>query len=202
MLMKLWTIATLLLVSASFIAARPITLAIGSPAPDFSLQNLEGKTIKLSDYKGKIVVLEWINPGCPFVKGHYVSGNIQSLQKEMTAKGIVWLTINSTRPDHPEAYNATKSKAILGEWKSNATDNLIDEDRTVGHLFNAKTTPHLFVIGTDGVLRYSGAIDDDRSTDGGKKASVNYIRQAVGEMMTNKEVSVTTTAPYGCSVKY
>ncbi len=191
----------LALSSISFSTPTPIA-AIGEKAPDFALTDLNGKTVKLSDYQGKIVVLEWINPGCPFVKGQYGSGNMQAIQKEATSKGVVWLTINSTRPDHPEAFNAAASKEILGEWKSNATNNLMDEDRTVGRLYGAKTTPHMFVIGSDGVLKYSGAIDDDRSADGGKKATVNYVREALNSIMANKAVAMTATAPYGCSVKY
>jgi hypothetical protein len=127
---------------------------------------------------------------------------MQAIQKEATAKGVIWLTINSTRPDHPEAYNAPESKEILGQWKSNATNNLMDEDRTVGHLYDAKTTPHMYVIGTDGMLKYSGAIDDDRSADGGVKATVNYVREAVNSLVENKPVATSVTKPYGCSVKY
>jgi peroxiredoxin len=175
---------------------------IGKPAPDFSLHDVNGKLVKLADFKGKIVVLEWINEGCPFVKGHYENGNMQSLQQKYTDEGVVWLTINSTRPDHPEAYDAAKSKEQLNAWKAHSTYNLMDEDRTVGHLYEAKTTPHCFVIGADGILRYQGAIDDDRSTDGGKNAKVNFVSQALTALLANKEIETTSTKPYGCSVKY
>ncbi len=175
---------------------------IGKPAPDFTLHDVDGKAVKLSDFKGKIVVLEWINEGCPFVKGHYENGHMPSLQKKYTKKGIVWLTINSTRPDNPEAYNAAQSKEILAKWHAHSTANLMDEDRTVGHLYDAKTTPHMFVVGKDGVLRYQGAIDDDRSTDGGKKASVNYVMQTLDALLAGKEIVTTNTKSYGCSVKY
>ncbi len=174
----------------------------GKPAPDFTLHDLDGKQVALSDFKGKIVVLEWINEGCPFVKGHYENGHIPSMQQFYTAMGVVWLTVNSTNPEHPEAFNAAKSKDILTKWHSKATNNLMDEDRTVGHLYDAKTTPHFFVIDQKGILRYQGAIDDDRSTDGGKKAKVNYVLKSLDALLAGKEVETTSTQPYGCSVKY
>jgi peroxiredoxin len=174
----------------------------GKAAPSFSLNDVDGKPVKLSDFKGKIVVIEWINEGCPFVKGHYENGHMPSLQQKYTAQGIVWLTVNSTRPDNPEAYNAVKSKEILAQWHSHATANLMDEDRTVAHLYDAKTTPHMFVIDKDGILRYQGAIDDDRSAGGGAKATVNYVAQAVDALIAGKEVVTTSTKSYGCSVKY
>src|SRR5258706_3651169 len=135
---------------------------IGKLAPDFSLHDVDGKIVKLSDFKGKIVVLEWTNEGCPFVKGHYENGHIPSMQEYYTSVGVVWLTINSTRPDHPEAYTAAISKEQLQKWNAHSSNNLMDEDRTVAHLYDAKTTPHFFVIDQNGVLRYQGAIDDDR----------------------------------------
>jgi peroxiredoxin len=184
----------------AIVAADPLTT--GKPAPDFTLQDLDGKPVKLSDFKGKIVVLEWINEGCPFVKAHYLNNHMQSLQSVYTSMGVVWLTINSTRPDNPEAFNAVQSKEILTKWRSHATDNLMDEDRTVAHLYNAKTTPHMFVIDKSGVLRYQGAIDDDRSTGGGKHAKTNYVLKALDALIAGKEVATTSTQPYGCSVKY
>jgi peroxiredoxin len=188
-----------LFIPAIISAAPP---EIGKPAPDFSLRDLEGKIVKLSDYKGKIVVLEWINEGCPFVKGHYENGHIPSMQDQYTKTGVIWLTINSTRPDHPEAFDAAQSKVALQKWNAHSTHNLMDEDRTVAHLYEAKTTPHFFVIDQNGDLRYQGAIDDDRSTDGGKEAKINYVQKALESILVGKEVETTTTKPYGCSVKY
>jgi peroxiredoxin len=175
---------------------------IGKAAPDFTLHDVNGKAVKLSDFKGKVVVLEWINEGCPFVKGHYENGNMPSLQQKYTSQNVVWLTINSTRPDNPEAYNAEQSKEILVKWHSHATANLMDEDRTVGHLYDANTTPHMFVIDKEGTLRYQGAIDDDRSAGGGAKATVNYVAKALDSVIAGKEVATTSTKSYGCSVKY
>jgi len=199
MLKSLFIFSMLLIIPAIITAAPP---EIGKPAPDFTLHDLNGKPVKLSDFKGKIVVLEWINEGCPFVKGHYENGHIPSMQQLYTAMGVIWLTINSTRPDHPEAFNAAMSKEMLATWHSKATNNLMDEDRTVGHLYDAKTTPHFFVIDESGVLRYQGAIDDDRSAGGGKKAKVNYVLKALDALLAGKEVETTNTQPYGCSVKY
>ncbi|MEP7234708.1 MAG: redoxin domain-containing protein [Ignavibacteriota bacterium] len=176
--------------------------AIGAKAPDFTLHDRDGKQVKLSDFKGKTVVLEWINEGCPFVKGHYENGHIPSMQQVYTAMGVVWLTINSTRPDHPEAFNAAASKEFLTKWHSKATAHLMDEDRTVGHLYGAKTTPHFFIIDQSGKLRYQGAVDDDRSTDGGKKSSINYVLKSLDGLMAGQTLETTSTQPYGCSVKY
>ena len=175
---------------------------IGKPAPDFTLHDVNGKIVKLSDFKGKIVVLEWINEGCPFVKGHYENGHIPSMQQYYTATGVIWLTINSTRPDHPEAFDAAKSKEQLQKWNAHSTSNLMDEDRTVAHLYDAKTTPHFFVIDQNGILRYQGAIDDDRSTDGGKNAKTNFVLKSLDALLAGKEVETTSTKPYGCGVKY
>jgi hypothetical protein len=177
-------------------------LTVGALAPDFMLKDIYGKTFRLSDFKGKTVVLEWINVGCPFVKGHYNNGNMQRLQKKYTTEGVIWLTINSTRPDHPEAFTADECQKIFADWKSMATANLMDEERTVGHLYEAKTTPHMFIITSLGTIAYNGAIDDDRSTDGGVNAKVNYVEEALEALKAGKAVSVVTTKPYGCSVKY
>lgn len=191
----------ILLTIMSLFTSDAMIATVGQKAPGFTLKNLDGKQVNLSDFSGKVVVLEWMNEGCPFVKGHYELGDVQRLQKEYEAKGVVWLTINSTRPDHPEAFNASMSKEQLAAWKSAATDNLMDEDRTVGHLYNAKTTPHMFIIDASGVLRYSGAMDDD-ARGRGKNATVNYVKSALDELIAGKAVTISSTTPYGCSVKY
>lgn len=177
-------------------------VASGDEAPDFSLKALDGKTYKLSGFRGKIVVLEWTNPGCPFVVGHYSSGNMPSLQEKYTKQDIVWLTINSTRPDHPEARSPDECHEIYASWNSKATAHLIDADGSTGKLYGAKTTPHMFIVSTDGKVLYNGAIDDDRSTNGGRNAKMNYVALAIEEIKAGKTVTVTTTKPYGCSVKY
>jgi glutathione peroxidase-family protein len=188
------------MIPALVASADPLTT--GNAAPDFSLTDIDGVTHKLSDFKGKVVVLEWMNPGCPFVVGHYANGNMPKLQKKYTDDGVIWLTINSTRPDHPEAQTAEQCKKTFVAWHSAATANLMDEDRKIGHLYNAKTTPHMFIVSPDGNITYQGAIDDDRSTGGGANAKVNYVAQALDEMEAGKPVSISTTKSYGCSVKY
>jgi peroxiredoxin len=183
-------------------ASSTASVEVGKPAPAFTLKNVDGKDVSLSDFKGKVVVLEWTNPGCPFVVGHYKNGNIPKLQKELTDKGVVWLAINSTNKNHKDYQTASEFKAQMAEWKANASHYLLDEDGKVGKLFDAKTTPHMFVIDKNGTLAYMGAIDDDRSTNGGKDAKVNYVKKAVEELLAGKEVSEKVTKQYGCSIKY
>ncbi|MFN3344553.1 MAG: thioredoxin family protein [Chloroherpetonaceae bacterium] len=183
-------------------AASTASVEVGKPAPQFTLKNVDGKEVSLSDFKGKVVVLEWTNPGCPFVVGHYKNSNMQKLQKELTDKGVVWLVINSTNKNHKDYQTASEFKAQMAEWKAHASHYLLDEDGKVGKMFDAKTTPHMFVIDKNGILAYMGAIDDDRSTNGGKDAKVNYVKKAVEELLAGKEVSEKVTKQYGCSIKY
>lgn len=176
---------------------------VGQPAPEFTLTDSNGQSHNLSDFKGKFVVLEWLNHGCPFVVKHYESGNMQNLQKEYTGKDVVWLSIVSSAPGkqgHMSPGETNKAKQDKG---SAATAVLLDEDGTVGRLYNAKVTPELFVINPDGVLVYAGAIDDKKSTDPADVAGAkNYVKQALDEAMAGQAVSEPTTAAYGCSVKY
>jgi len=177
----------------------------GSPAPDFTLTDLDGNPHKLSDYKGKIVVLEWNNPDCPFVKKHYDhSGNLPKLQKAATADGVVWLTINSGAAGNQGGdYSAAQLKAYLEKNHAAPTAYLPDHDGKVGHLYNAKTTPQLFVITADGTLAYDGAIDSIRSTDVGDIAkATNYLTAALTSVKAGQPVAKANTESYGCSVKY
>jgi peroxiredoxin len=175
----------------------------GKPAPDFSLPSSEGKTIKLSDYKGKTVVLEWLNHGCPFVKKHYESGNMQKLQKESVSKGVVWLSIISSAPGkqgHSSAAEAEKDKKSHG---ASSSAILIDESGAVGKQYGAKTTPHMYVIDGSGALVYQGAIDDKPSTNKEDISSArNYVREALTAVASGKKVELAQTTAYGCSVKY
>lgn len=172
-------------------------------APDFTLPNCEGKQTSLSDFKGKVVVLEWINPECPFVKKHYVSGNMQKLQKEALEKGVVWISICSSAPGkqgHMAVGDVAKSCAKNG---SQATAYVLDEDGKVGRTYGAKRTPEMFVINAEGVLIYHGAIDDKKSPDPAEIADAkNYVQAAVAETLAGKPVSVPRTEAYGCSIKY
>ncbi len=187
----------------SLIAASVHALETGDPAPAFSLTDTNGKKHSLTDYSGKVVVLEWTNHGCPFVKKHYAPGNMQKLQKEWTSAGVVWLTISSTNPKHPDYQTPAQANQWLQENKAAPTAMLLDEDGRVGKLYGAKTTPHLFIIGADGKLLYQGAIDSIRSPKSEDIAKAdNYVSQALREITAGKPVSNPTTKPYGCSVKY
>jgi peroxiredoxin len=189
-----------LLVAAGTAFAAP---QVGQPAPEFTLTDSNGKSHNLSDFKGKFVVLEWLNHGCPFVKKHYDGGNMQGLQKEFTGKDVVWLSIVSSAPGKqghmsPEETNKTKE-----EKGSAATAILNDEDGTVGKLYDAKVTPELYVINPEGTLIYMGAIDDKKSVEPADVAGAkNYVKQALDEAMASNPVSEPTTEPYGCGIKY
>ena len=177
--------------------------AIGQPAPDFALPDLQDKTLKLSDLRGKYVVLEWVNPDCPFVKKHYNSANMPTLQKEAAAKNVVWLSINSTNPKSDEFKTPTEMKAWLASKNAAPNDVLFDRDGAAGHAYGAKTTPHMYVIDREGKLIYAGGIDDKRSANiDDIKIAKNFVRVALDEALAGKAVSVATSTPYGCSIKY
>lgn len=176
---------------------------VGKPAPQFELKDINGKTHKLKDFKGKIVVLEWFNDGCPFVKKHYTSDNMQKLQREFTGRGVVWLSINSSAEGKQGSHSAAEYKKVLTDWKAEPTALLLDKDGHVGRMYGAKTTPDMYVIDKKGVLVYQGAIDDKPSADPADVASAkNFVKQALDELMGGKKVSVASEKSYGCSVKY
>ena len=175
---------------------------IGQTAPDFTATDALGKTHKLSDFKGKHVVLEWTNPGCPFVVKHY-GGNMQALQKEFTAKGVVWLAITSTEKGSYEYFPPAKMMGWVNDKQAKPTALLMDEPGKIGQLYNAKTTPHMYIINPQGVLVYSGAIDSAPSARVDDiKTATNYVRQGLNEALGGKALSVASTRAYGCSVKY
>ncbi len=177
--------------------------AIGSKAPDFSLTDINGKPVALADFKGKTVVLEWTNPGCPFVRKHYDSGNMQQLQKKWADKGVTWLSICSSAAGKEGSLSAAEWSKQIADDKSSAAATLLDGDGKVGKAYGAKTTPHMFVINGEGNLVYKGAIDDKptyKSSD--IKGSKNYVDAALAETMAGKKVTVASTEAYGCSVKY
>ena len=189
-----------------FLVAATSTFAsatVGQPAPTFSLVDGSGAAHALSDYKGKIVVLEWNNPECPFVKKHYSSGNIPKQQADAIAQGVVWLTINSSAPGKQGHLDGAGAKAFDAQYHAAPTAYLLDADGKVGHLYGAKTTPHIFIIDEKGMLRYNGGIDSIPSVDKDDLAkATQYVPQVIGEIKTGKAVSVSTSEPYGCSVKY
>lgn len=175
----------------------------GDAAPDFTVADSNGKMHKLSDYKGKFVVLEWHNQGCPYVKKHYNSGNMQKLQKEWTAKGVVWLTIISSAPGKQGFVSAQEQNTYMKQANAASTASLLDPNGEVGRLYSAKTTPHMFVIDPKGTVVYNGAIDDKPTADANDLAgSSNYVTTALSEATAGKAVSTPATKPYGCSVKY
>jgi peroxiredoxin len=172
-------------------------------APDFTLKDLDGKDRSLSDFKGKIVVLEWINYECPFVKKHYGSGNMQALQKKYTGKGVVWLSICSSAPGKQGNLTLEQWRKRSKQAKSLATAILPDPTGATGKKYGAKTTPHMFVINAKGDLVYQGAIDDKRSWDPKTiKGATNYVAQALDATLKGDAVPTNATKSYGCSVKY
>jgi peroxiredoxin len=176
---------------------------IGKAAPDFTLPDSLGKNHSLSDYAGKIVVLEWLNHGCPFVQKHYNSGNMQKLQKMAKEKGVVWFSVISSAPGKQGYSTPEQANEIAQEKKAVPMAILLDPEGTVGKLYDAKTTPHMYIIDKDGLLVYNGGIDDIRSAniDDIAKAK-NYVNEALEELLSGKDVSIKTSQPYGCSVKY
>jgi peroxiredoxin len=175
---------------------------IGKPAPAFTLPTCESKSVSLSDFKGKVVVLEWTNYSCPFVVKHYGSGNMQKLQADAAAKGVVWLAICSSAPK--QQGHATPADALKActERNSAATAYLIDESGATGRAYGAKRTPEMYVINADGILVYKGAIDDKKSVDPADIATAkNLVAAAIDETLAGKPVSTPETEAYGCSVK-
>lgn len=177
--------------------------AVGQKAPDFNLTDTAGKTVRLSDFKGRHVVLEWNNPGCPYVRRHYDTSNMQSLQKEVTGKNVVWLAVNSTAETHPDYLTPAQLSRWMVQQKAAPTATLMDETGKVGQAYGARTTPHMYLVDPNGVLIYAGGIDDQPSARGAEqKNATNYVRQGINEALAGKPLSKPVTAPYGCSVKY
>ena len=183
--------------------ALPAVAAPGITAPDFTVADTNGKPVKLADYRGKFVVLEWTNPECPFVRKHYNSENMQGLQKEWGAKDVVWLTINSTSSSHSEYKTPNEMAKWMSAQQAAPKATLIDGTSATARAYAAKNTPHMFVIDPSGKIIYDGAIDDKRSTNPADvKIANNYVRAALTEATAGKPVSVASTTPYGCTMKY
>lgn len=199
------TLALSLTLAASCAAeeALPPAAAVGKAAPEFTLQDAEGKERKLAEFKGKHVVLEWVNFGCPFVKKHYGAGNMQKLQAEYTGKEVVWLSVCSSAPGKQGYFAGEDLKKQVAEHQSAATHYLVDPEGQVGRLYGAKTTPHMYVIDPNGVLVYAGGIDDIASADPDDIAKAkNYVRLALDAVLASQPVAASSSPPYGCSVKY
>jgi peroxiredoxin len=183
--------------------ASAFAVKIGEPAPNFTGVDSNGKQQSLSAYKGKFVVLEWHNQGCPYTRKHYESGNMQRLQKEWTSKGVIWLTVISSAPGTQGFVTPTQENEYLQKMNAAPTAVIMDPGGSLGHLYGAKTTPHMFIIDPSGTLIYNGAIDDHATSDQADIASSkNYVSMALQEAMSGKPVTDAATRPYGCSVKY
>jgi peroxiredoxin len=176
---------------------------VGDRAPDFTATDSNGRVHKLSEYQDKFVVLEWTNRGCPYTQKHYNSGNMQRLQREWTSRGVIWLTVISSAPGKQGYVKAAEENAYVKQVNAAPTAVLLDPTGVLGHLYDAKTTPHMFIIDTKGILIYNGAIDDRPTTDlADVNGARNYLSLALEEATSGKPVSAPTTRPYGCSVKY
>jgi len=201
--MKPWisiVTASLALGSAFTAAAQAV---VNQPAPAFSAKDVTGKTVSLADFKGKHVVLEWVNPGCPFVQKHYNSANMPATQKDAMSKGVVWLSISSTAKDAGDYLPPAELAKWLQSKSAAPTAALMDEDGRIGRSYGARTTPHMYLIDPQGKLVYAGAIDSKPTANPADiKTATNYVTQAVGEALAGKPVSRASTQAYGCAIKY
>jgi peroxiredoxin len=193
---------TFALVAALTLATAASAVEIGKPAPDFTGTDINGKTVKLSDYKGKIVVIESYNSDCPYCHNQYATGATQDLQRELAAKGVVWLMVNSVNPNNFSHRTPEQARAEWAAEKIAATAWIDDSSGAIGHLYGMLTTPHTFVIAKDGTLVYDGAIDNMPDPSHDPRTAKNYVRDAVDELMAGKPVTISQTKPYGCGVKY
>lgn len=192
------TAAALFAIGAAHAAAT-----VGQPAPDFTLTDATGKPVRLSDFKGKHVVLEWTNPGCPFVRKHYDSGNMPATQKDATGKNVVWLSINSTEKASSDYLEPARLSAWLAERKAVPTAVLMDEEGTVGKSYGARTTPHMYIVNPQGVLVYAGGIDSIPSARPADiEKATNYVKTGLAQVLAGQPIADANTKPYGCSIKY
>lgn len=196
----------LLLSLALIVLAAPALAAaeVGEPAPDFSATDINGQTFDLAAQRGKIVVLEWTNPGCPFVRKHYGNGSMQAAQQKAAEAGAVWVSVNSSATGKQGAVSDAQARAWVAEQKAAPAHYVLDPSGAIGRLYGAKTTPHMFVIAADGRVAYAGAVDDDPSpklgTDRG--GTHNYVLTALADLAAARAVAEPETRPYGCGVKY
>jgi peroxiredoxin len=194
-------VLSILLLAALPALASPAT--VGQPAPAFSATDSSGKTLSLADFKGRTVVLEWVNPGCPYVRKHYDSANMQHTQKAAVDRGVVWLAVNSTAPGHHDYRPPADMAAWMQAQKAAATATLMDSDGKVGRAYGARTTPHMYVIDASGTLAYAGGIDDKPSANPADvKSANNHVNAALDDVLAGRPVARASTRPYGCSVKY
>lgn len=184
-------------------SAHASPLVLGKPAPSFSGSTIDGKTVSLADFKGKPVILEWTNHGCPFVRKHYDTANMQGLQKEMVGRGAAWITIISSAPGEQGHVSPAEAKQRYAAESWGASAVILDPKGEIGRAYDAKVTPHMFIIGADGALLYAGGIDDKPTAKPEDVTSAtNYVRAAMEDILAGRAVRTNTSRPYGCSVKY
>lgn len=202
--MKKLTVSCLAFALVVLFGSPPASaVKVGEPAPAFTGTDNTGRTHALSDLKGKFVVLEWHNQGCPYVGKHYNSGNMQKLQREWTSKGVVWLTVVSSAPGQQGHVTPEQSREYVQKQKAAPTAVLLDASGEIGRKYDARTSPHMIVINAEGVVVYNGAIDDKPTTDVADVAgAANYVSAALTDAMANRPVATPSTQPYGCNVKY
>jgi peroxiredoxin len=192
--------AALTIASAAPVLAAP---AIGQPAPAFTARDGDGKTRSLSEFKGKTVVLEWTNAGCPYVQKHYESGNMQGLQKAAAKDGVVWLTLISSAPGKQGYVSPAEAKTWKSATGAGSTALLLDPAGQVGHAYEAKTTPHMYVVNGAGKLVYMGGVDDKPTADPASlKGAKNYVSAALSDVKAGRPVATAVSKPYGCTIKY
>jgi AhpC/TSA family len=199
--------AALLAVTQQSWAQATGVATVGQAAPNFSAKDVNGKTVSLADFKGKTVVLEWVNPGCPYVRKHYEGGNMQGTQQDALAKNVVWLAINSTGNDHPDYLAPAKLAAWMKQQKAPVANalmyTLMDEDGKIGKAYGARTTPHMYIVDGKGMLVYAGGIDSIPTASASDiPKATNFVKVSLSEMSGGKPVSNSVTRAYGCSVKY
>ena len=198
--MKFFLLSALALATTSALAAPAI---VGQPAPAFSATDTSGKTVSLADFKGKTVVLEWVNPGCPYVRKHYDSANMQGTQKGAVDRGVVWLAVNSTHASHYDYKKPAEMAAWLKSQGAVPTLALMDSEGKVGRAYGARTTPHMYIVDAKGTLAYAGGIDDKPSANpADTKTAKNFVTAALADIAAGRPVAQAATRPYGCSVKY
>jgi peroxiredoxin len=195
-------IKTFVLLAAMTFATAAFAVETGKPAPDFTGTDINGKSVKLSDYAGKIVVIESYNSDCPFDANQYKTGAMQELQKDMSAKGVVWLLVDSVNKKNFSYRTPEQARKEFADQKMTANAWIDDSSGAIGHLYGMETTPHMFVIDKTSALVYDGAIDDKPDTEHDPKTARNYVREAVDDLIAGKAIEVSQTKPYGCAVHY
>ncbi|MDH4060449.1 MAG: thioredoxin family protein [Aquincola sp.] len=188
---------------ALWLAGSTFAATVGQSAPAFTATDAAGKAVSLADFKGRTVVLEWVNPGCPYVRKHYDSANMQAAQRRATDQGVVWLAVNSTAQGHYDYRSPAEMAAWMQSQQAAATATLMDSDGKVGRAFGARTTPHMYIVDAKGTLVYAGGIDDKPSSNAADvKTAKNHVNAALADIAAGKPVAQAVTRPYGCSIKY